>query len=328
MYKFTKDCMTGIESIDKEHEQLFKIINEAQALLEEQAVDVKTVKSIVAHLVDYAAEHFAHEESYMESINDPELMRQKKEHTDFANKVKSVDFDNMTDEESRKELAELVKFLAKWLYHHILGSDIMIGKLEPVVHKTQDSKKAENVSTAKKGMFEFTDEYKTDIDFVDAEHKKLFEIIERTYEVINDYYLHDKYDHIVSIINELKDYIKNYPYSMKYNVEDAKVQEIVSNVIDDWTMQYRNLSNFVHGTNSKFFQSAEYIDEFKFVKKDVNFLTKQVDILSSIVNTLLIIFYFQEYIKFDENTEKSLIRSAISNDLGYKKKVVEVLEEI
>ena len=46
MYKFTKDCMTGIESIDKEHEQLFKIINEAQALLEEQAVDVKTVKSI------------------------------------------------------------------------------------------------------------------------------------------------------------------------------------------------------------------------------------------------------------------------------------------
>ena len=66
----------------------------------------------------------------------------------------------------------------------------------------------------------------------------------------------------------------------------------------------------------------------KFVKKDVNFLTKQVDILSRIVNTLLIIFYFQEYIKFDENTEKSLIRSAISNDLGYKKKVVEVLEEI
>ena len=101
MYKFTKDCMTGIESIDKAHEQLFKIINEAQALLEEQAVDVKTVKSIVAHLVDYAAEHFAHEEAYMESINDPELMRQKKEHADFANKVKSVNFDNMTDEESK-----------------------------------------------------------------------------------------------------------------------------------------------------------------------------------------------------------------------------------
>lgn len=128
--------------------------------------------------------------------------------------------------------------------------------------------------------------------------------------------------------NELKDYIKNYPYSMKYNVDDVKVQEIASKVIGDWTRQYRELSNFVHGTNSNFFQKTEYVDEFKFEKKDVNFLTKQVEILSSIVNTLLIIFYFQEYIKFDENTEKSLIRSSISNDLGYKKKVVEVLQEI
>ena len=47
MYKFTKDCMTGIESIDKEHEQLFKIINEAQALLEEQAVDVPLIMPVL-----------------------------------------------------------------------------------------------------------------------------------------------------------------------------------------------------------------------------------------------------------------------------------------
>ena len=32
MYKFTKDCMTGIETIDKEHEQKYKKIKEAQSL--------------------------------------------------------------------------------------------------------------------------------------------------------------------------------------------------------------------------------------------------------------------------------------------------------
>ena len=132
----------------------------------------------------------------------------------------------------------------------------------------------------------------------------------------------------VSGFNELKDYIKNYPYSMKYNIDDAEVQEIASKVIEDWTRQYKELSNFVHGTNSNFFQKTEYLDEFKFIKKDVNFLTKQVEVLSSIVNTLLIIFYFEEYIKFDETTEKSLIRSAISNNMEYKKKIVEVLKEI
>lgn len=132
----------------------------------------------------------------------------------------------------------------------------------------------------------------------------------------------------ISGFKELKEYIKNYPFSMKYNVNDSSVQEVVSCVVDDWTRQYKELSNFVHGTNSNFFQKAEYVDEFKFVKKDVNFLTRQVKMLSSIVNTLLIIFYFQEYVGFDENTEKSLIRNAISNDFEYKKKVVDVLKEI
>ena len=52
MYKFTKDCMTGIESIDKEHEQLFKIINEAQALLEEQ-VQIDGVDYYVGFTKEY-----------------------------------------------------------------------------------------------------------------------------------------------------------------------------------------------------------------------------------------------------------------------------------
>ena len=132
----------------------------------------------------------------------------------------------------------------------------------------------------------------------------------------------------ISGFNELKDYIKKYPYSMKYNVNDTWVQEITSMVIDDWTNQYKELSTFVHGTNSNFFQKTEYIDEFKFVKKDVKFLTEQVELLSSMVNTLLILFYFHKYVDFDEHTEKALIRNAISSNLDYKKKIVCLLKEI
>ena len=128
--------------------------------------------------------------------------------------------------------------------------------------------------------------------------------------------------------NDLKEYVKNYPFSMKYNLEDKKLQELMSMVIGNWTTQYRELSNYVHGTNSNFFQKTQYVDEFKFVKKDINFLTKQVSMLSSTVNVLLIIFYFKEYVYFDEHTEKSLIRNAISNELEYKRKIVEILKEI
>jgi hypothetical protein len=132
----------------------------------------------------------------------------------------------------------------------------------------------------------------------------------------------------VSGFNELKDYIKSYPYSMKYNIEDVKMQSFISTVIDDWSRQYRELSNFVHGTNSNFFQKTEYVDEFKFIKKDVNFLTRQVKMVSSIVNTILLVFYFKEYVDFEEHTEKSLIRHAISNDIEYKKNIIELLKEI
>ena len=70
-------------------------------------------------------------------------------------------------------------------------------------------------------MFEFTDEYKTNIDFVDEEHRKLFEIIENTYDVINAQFLADKYDQIVSIIEQLKEYTK-----LHFSDEERYMEEI------------------------------------------------------------------------------------------------------
>lgn len=79
MYEFTQDCLTGIDQIDEEHRKLFSLINEAVELPKE-ARTPQTVKNILEHLSDYAVNHFAHEEAYMEAQNDPELPLQKKEH--------------------------------------------------------------------------------------------------------------------------------------------------------------------------------------------------------------------------------------------------------
>lgn len=55
-------------------------------------------------------------------------------------------------------------------------------------------------------MFEWKSEYEVGVLFVDEQHKKLFEIGNRAYELFkNDFYI-DKYDKIISIIEELKDY--------------------------------------------------------------------------------------------------------------------------
>lgn len=55
-------------------------------------------------------------------------------------------------------------------------------------------------------MLEWKDEYSVGIELIDTQHKRLFEIGNQAYELLNnDFYL-DKYDRIVQILKELKQY--------------------------------------------------------------------------------------------------------------------------
>ena len=202
MYQFTEDCMTGIHEIDEEHSQLFQMLNEAMALVGTGADSGAVAKNLLQKLKEYAGTHFVHEENYMEQIGDPELPRQKKEHAQFVEKVESYQIPE-EEKESAQVVNELLTYMARWLYHHILGSDIMIGK----VTKEEDTE----------DPFAFTDKFRIGIELVDQEHERLFEIIRETNDVIAAQLLHDKYDKIVHILNELRDYtIMHFQDEEKY----------------------------------------------------------------------------------------------------------------
>ncbi len=55
-------------------------------------------------------------------------------------------------------------------------------------------------------MISWKDEYKIGIQKIDEQHKKLFEIADKIFLLIKDNLSVDKYDKIVELINELKDY--------------------------------------------------------------------------------------------------------------------------
>lgn len=191
MYEFTEDCLIHIDAIDEEHRRLFQMLNEA-ITLSQDAADVKPVaNNLLASLKDYAATHFAHEEAYMESIHDPELSLQKAEHAAFTTKMNEFQLDTTSPETAKASLQGLLSYLVRWLYHHILSSDMMIGKTQ--TETTADP-------------FAFTDAYKTGIELVDDEHCRLFEIIKETNDLIHEELLHDKYDEIVRLLTELKNY--------------------------------------------------------------------------------------------------------------------------
>jgi hemerythrin len=55
-------------------------------------------------------------------------------------------------------------------------------------------------------MYVFKDEFRTGIDSIDNEHRKLFEIADRAYTTLMDDFIPDKYDYIMEILKELSDY--------------------------------------------------------------------------------------------------------------------------
>lgn len=201
-FEFTQDCITGIETIDDEHRNLFALLSKAynMACTDYHSDYYQELKNILEELDDYAETHFAHEEEYMVQIRDPELIRQRSQHAFFRDKVREYEFVNIDNEaEQQRVLTELVRFLAKWLYRHILSSDILIGKLPPLEEWM-----------VRENPCEFTDEYLTGIELVDAEHKELFRIVDKANQLVKNFDSLSGYDSIMQILNELKEYTKEH----------------------------------------------------------------------------------------------------------------------
>ncbi|MCE5219873.1 MAG: hemerythrin family protein [Clostridium sp.] len=55
-------------------------------------------------------------------------------------------------------------------------------------------------------MYEMKEEYKIGVEHIDEQHKKLFELADKAYMLLKDDFSIDKYDKIVHIIEELKEY--------------------------------------------------------------------------------------------------------------------------
>ncbi len=216
MFTFTKDCLIGVSEIDDEHKRLFELINEVDSATKAGGDSIFTAMALITELKQYAINHFAHEEAYMEKINDPELDRQRKEHAVFVERINSYALADVTDESAATTIYELLEFLSRWLMGHILGSDILIGQFE---------------SNDKPGVPVFTDKFKTGISMIDEEHKMLFDIIGKIYKAIEVELVHDKYDLILDILDELKEYTsvhfadeENYMKEIGY---DGLAQQVI-----------------------------------------------------------------------------------------------------
>lgn len=252
MYQFTKDCLIGVKEIDSEHEHLFELLNQTDAALHNQDADVTAITSrLLNELYEYAIIHFAHEEAYMLSIDDPELARQSTEHEAFREKVTSVMASGDLTIDTAKEL---LTFLAKWLYQHILGSDILIGQFKK--------------ETKSKDAYVFTDEYLTGIELVDDEHRQLFALVNEVHTLVHDEFIFDKYDEIMRILTELKNYTE-----MHFRDEEAYMENIN---YPDLEAQRRAHNAFIEKLVDINYEELENLDDHQqeYLQDILDFLAK------------------------------------------------------
>jgi hemerythrin len=104
-------------------------------------------------------------------------------------------------------------------------------------------------------MFKWKEEYAFGVESIDEQHKTLFEIGNRIYELLkNDTYI-DKYDRIIHIIEELKEYTifhftseeeymlkigykKFFSHKVEHDDFIKKIREIDYNRIDNGQNEY------------------------------------------------------------------------------------------
>lgn len=255
MFQFTDDCRTGIEQIDEEHRTLFELLNESYTL-------VTTVyggdyfdqlKDMIGRLDDYAELHFNHEEEYMAQIRDPELILQRAQHDFFRHKICGFSVVNIDEEEEqRRVLADLVDFLAKWLYRHILSSDILIGKLPPLEEWM-----------IKENPCEFTDDYRIGIDLIDHEHEQLFHIVDQAYRMAKTFEGSVNGGEAARILEQLGSYTKEhfrdeeeYMESIQYEGLAAQKRAHEAFVDKLETIDIKELEN---GSRESFQQLVEFL---------------------------------------------------------------------
>ena len=135
MITFTDDCLIGIEQLDNEHRHLFDLLNQGLCLLEDHCHgdSYDEIRALISELDEYVETHFEHEEAYMKEIRDPELPNQRTQHNLFRNRIHNWYFKNLdSSDEQQSLLTEIIEYMFKWLYGHIIGSDTLIGKFPPV----------------------------------------------------------------------------------------------------------------------------------------------------------------------------------------------------
>lgn len=117
----------GVECLDREHKQLFSIINKLLKLIEDPEKSERACREGIKYLKNHTIEHFANEEEYMLANNYGDYKIHKRIHDNFRNKTLSAleeELDNMHYSDSA--VRHFMGVVIGWLVSHTKTADLAI----------------------------------------------------------------------------------------------------------------------------------------------------------------------------------------------------------
>ena len=117
-----KDSMSvGHDGIDTQHKRLVEFINELGAAMQRGEGSIKVGK-IINNMASYTISHFEFEEELMHKVGYPKFEEHQAKHEFLVRKVNDA---RLTFERGGEVNSKtLLNFLTKWLFEHIMKSDM------------------------------------------------------------------------------------------------------------------------------------------------------------------------------------------------------------
>ncbi len=119
-FRWTEAYSVHIAELDAQHQRLFATIEELNQALRE-GKGSSAIDSVLGQLVNYAAEHFAAEESLMAQHEYPGLSTHRAQHDLFRKKIAAF----LEEHAAAKPgvPVALMFFMQGWLKQHVLKTD-------------------------------------------------------------------------------------------------------------------------------------------------------------------------------------------------------------
>ncbi len=127
--QWNEEFKIDVQEIDEQHKVLLEIFNQIVSSAEKKN-DWKATSSIVDSLIHHAYRHFATEERYMINHQYPGLPLHIGQYLEFIKKVAMLTQE--VKEKGLEKQKEMLAFLVKWYYDHVLIIDRSIHSISTI----------------------------------------------------------------------------------------------------------------------------------------------------------------------------------------------------